>query len=158
MAYPPPTLPTNRTNASPQQDIHPNDHNAIGGAINDISAHVQAIDSGAVKVGAAVNADYAASANIANAANSANYATSAGSANTANSAQTAVSANTAGTANDATLARKVRSVDTNNDIEFHWNGAGLYFRIDGGTFNLIQSSPVGFADAAQLPARPEDAS
>lgn len=40
MAFPPPTLPTNRTNATPQQDNHPADHNAYAEAINDITAVV----------------------------------------------------------------------------------------------------------------------
>lgn len=36
MAFPPPTLSTSRTNATPQQDNHPADHNALALAINDI--------------------------------------------------------------------------------------------------------------------------
>jgi hypothetical protein len=40
MAWPPPTLPTNRTNAVPQQDTHPADHNAANLAINDIVGHM----------------------------------------------------------------------------------------------------------------------
>jgi hypothetical protein len=40
MAWPPPTLPINRTNALDQQDTHPADHNAANQAINDIVAHV----------------------------------------------------------------------------------------------------------------------
>jgi hypothetical protein len=43
MAWPPPVLPTNRTNATPQQDTHPADHNAIAQAINDTVATVQAL-------------------------------------------------------------------------------------------------------------------
>lgn len=35
MAWPPPSLPTNRTNATPQQNTHPADHNAQALAIND---------------------------------------------------------------------------------------------------------------------------
>lgn len=37
MAFPPATLPTNRTNATPQQDTHPADHNAVNAAVNDIT-------------------------------------------------------------------------------------------------------------------------
>lgn len=40
MPYPPPVLPITRTNADPQQDTHPNDHNAIGQAVNDITGHL----------------------------------------------------------------------------------------------------------------------
>lgn len=36
MPYPPPVLPTDRTNATPQQDVHPADHNAVNLAVNDI--------------------------------------------------------------------------------------------------------------------------
>ncbi|HKV67679.1 MAG TPA: hypothetical protein VJN72_06285 [Gaiellales bacterium] len=36
MAYPPAALPVNRTNATPQTNTHPNDHNLIGQAINDV--------------------------------------------------------------------------------------------------------------------------
>lgn len=39
MAWPPPVFPTNRTNATPQQDTHPADHNAIALAINDTVTH-----------------------------------------------------------------------------------------------------------------------
>lgn len=35
MAFPPATLPTNRTNATPQNNTHPADHNAISAAVND---------------------------------------------------------------------------------------------------------------------------
>src|SRR5881628_3132263 len=35
MPWPPPVLPINRTNAEPQQDTHPNDHNALAVAMND---------------------------------------------------------------------------------------------------------------------------
>lgn len=35
MAWPPPVLPINRTDATPQQTTHANDHNAISLAIND---------------------------------------------------------------------------------------------------------------------------
>lgn len=40
MAWPPPVLPTNRTNADPQQDNHPADHNAVNLAVNDLTARV----------------------------------------------------------------------------------------------------------------------
>lgn len=43
MAWPPPVLPTNRTNATPQQDTHPADHNAVNLAVNDTVAQVQGI-------------------------------------------------------------------------------------------------------------------
>jgi glucan-binding YG repeat protein len=43
MTWPPAALPTNRTNATPQQDTHPADHNAIAQAINDTVATVQAL-------------------------------------------------------------------------------------------------------------------
>ena len=46
MAYPPPTLPTNRTNATPQQDVHAADHNAVNGAVNDIVAELGTNPSG----------------------------------------------------------------------------------------------------------------
>jgi hypothetical protein len=36
MPYPPPTLPSNRSNTTPQFDNHPSDHNAISDAITDI--------------------------------------------------------------------------------------------------------------------------
>lgn len=35
MAFPPSPLPINRTNATPQSNTHPSDHNAIGAAVND---------------------------------------------------------------------------------------------------------------------------
>jgi hypothetical protein len=38
MAWPPPTLPINRTNATPQLDTHAADHNALALAINDVTA------------------------------------------------------------------------------------------------------------------------
>jgi len=38
MAYPPLPLPIDRTNATPQQDVHPADHNAVNAAVNDIVA------------------------------------------------------------------------------------------------------------------------
>jgi hypothetical protein len=47
MAWPPAALPTNRTNATPQQDTHPADHNAIGQAINDTVARIQANETAA---------------------------------------------------------------------------------------------------------------
>ena len=41
MAWPPPTLPTNRTDATPQQTTHAGDHNAANQAINDIVTRIQ---------------------------------------------------------------------------------------------------------------------
>jgi len=86
MAWPPASLPTNRTNATPQTNTHPADHNAVNAAVNDTVAHVQAIDNGTSRAGA------------------------------------------------AELAYKIRSVDTPNDIELHWDSTvpALYYRIDGG--------------------------
>jgi hypothetical protein len=48
MAWPPPVLPINRTNAVPQQDTHPADHNAVNLAVNDLVTRVQGneIDAG----------------------------------------------------------------------------------------------------------------
>jgi hypothetical protein len=46
MSYPPPVLPINKTNASPQQDAHPAEHNAIGQAINDVVAVLGADPAG----------------------------------------------------------------------------------------------------------------
>lgn len=40
----PADLPTNRTNATPQQDTHPNDHNAIGATVNQVIAQVDTLD------------------------------------------------------------------------------------------------------------------
>jgi len=40
MAWPPPTLPINFTDATPQQTAHPDAHNKTNQAINDIVAHV----------------------------------------------------------------------------------------------------------------------
>lgn len=42
MAWPPAVLPTNRTNATPQLDTHPSDHNNVNAAVNDIVAYIQA--------------------------------------------------------------------------------------------------------------------
>ena len=42
MAWPPPTLATNRSDATPQQTTHPADHNQANQAINDIVAKVTA--------------------------------------------------------------------------------------------------------------------
>lgn len=42
MAWPPPVLPTNRTDALNQQANHPADHNATNQAVNDIVATVSA--------------------------------------------------------------------------------------------------------------------
>ena len=36
MAWPPPALAINRSNATPSQDTHPQDHNAVNLAVNDI--------------------------------------------------------------------------------------------------------------------------
>jgi hypothetical protein len=41
MPFPPPVLPINRTDATPQQTTHPADHNAISAAINDTVAWLQ---------------------------------------------------------------------------------------------------------------------
>lgn len=43
MAWPPPVLPINRTNADPQQDTHPNDHNALALGLNDTVAKLASI-------------------------------------------------------------------------------------------------------------------
>lgn len=51
MAWPPATLPTNRTNATPQNNTHPADHNAISAAINDTVGKVQQIDALANRLG-----------------------------------------------------------------------------------------------------------
>jgi hypothetical protein len=45
MAWPPPVLPINRTNATPQLDTHAADHNAVNLAVNDLVARVQTIDA-----------------------------------------------------------------------------------------------------------------
>ncbi len=45
MAFPPGTLPVNRTDALDQETNHPNDHNQANQAINDIAAHVVATDA-----------------------------------------------------------------------------------------------------------------
>jgi hypothetical protein len=47
MAWPPPVLPINRTNATPQLDTHAADHNALALAVNDTVARVKQISSGA---------------------------------------------------------------------------------------------------------------
>jgi hypothetical protein len=39
MAWPPPVLPINRTDATNQQTLHAGDHNAANQALNDIRAH-----------------------------------------------------------------------------------------------------------------------
>jgi hypothetical protein len=44
MAWPPPVLPINRTNATPQLDTHAADHNALALAVNDIVGRVTAAD------------------------------------------------------------------------------------------------------------------
>lgn len=46
MAWPPPALATNRSNATPQQDAHPQDHNAIAQAMNDLVAELGPDPSG----------------------------------------------------------------------------------------------------------------
>lgn len=43
MAWPPPVLAINRTNATPQTNTHPADHNAVNQAVNDIVTHVQTV-------------------------------------------------------------------------------------------------------------------
>ena len=48
MAWPPSVLPTNRTNATPQQDTHAADHNAHAQAINDIVTQIGTIPRGVV--------------------------------------------------------------------------------------------------------------
>lgn len=40
MAWPPPVLPINRINATPQQNNHPADHNAVNQAVNDTVAEL----------------------------------------------------------------------------------------------------------------------
>lgn len=45
MAFPPPTLPTNKTNATPQLDDHPGEHNALAQAVNDLTAHLTTGDA-----------------------------------------------------------------------------------------------------------------
>ena len=45
MAWPPPTLPTNRTDATPQAGVHAPDHNAANLAINDLVARVLTLDN-----------------------------------------------------------------------------------------------------------------
>jgi hypothetical protein len=45
MSWPPPVLPTNRTNDDLQQNTHPADHNAANLAINDIVAHVSQVSN-----------------------------------------------------------------------------------------------------------------
>ena len=51
MAWPPPTLPTNRDNTTAQFDIHKDDHNAIGAAINDTTAEITANNAAFVRGG-----------------------------------------------------------------------------------------------------------
>lgn len=41
MAWPPPPLPINRTNSTPQETTHPGDHNTMSQAINDTVAYFQ---------------------------------------------------------------------------------------------------------------------
>jgi hypothetical protein len=45
MAWPPPALPINITDATEQETIHSDLHNKTGQAVNDLVAHVQAQDS-----------------------------------------------------------------------------------------------------------------
>lgn len=99
MAWPPPTLSTSRTNATPQTNTHPNDHNAMSAAINDTVARVQAIEDGGVEVTSSKLAE------------------------------------------QATLAFVVRSAGTLNDIQFRWDSPGLYFAVDGVTWNQITYTP-----------------
>jgi hypothetical protein len=40
MPFPPPTLPIDRTNDTPQTDVHPADHNAVNGAVNDTRDYI----------------------------------------------------------------------------------------------------------------------
>lgn len=47
MAFPPPVLPTNRVNATPQPDTHPLDHNQANQAINDITNRIIADETDA---------------------------------------------------------------------------------------------------------------
>lgn len=55
MAFPPGALPTNRSNTTPQQDTHPNDHNAISAAINDTVGAVLELQQGVQRVGTVAN-------------------------------------------------------------------------------------------------------
>ncbi len=69
MAFPPATLPTNRTNATPQQDTHPSDHNALAAAINDTVQYAQDLRAGNVIMkGAMVYCDGFAIQDVASAA------------------------------------------------------------------------------------------
>lgn len=40
MPFPPPTLPTNRTNATVMDSTHPGDHNDVNQAVNDVAAEL----------------------------------------------------------------------------------------------------------------------
>lgn len=51
MAWPPAALPTNRTNATPQQNTHPADHNAISLAINDTVTQLQTVTTNQLRAG-----------------------------------------------------------------------------------------------------------
>lgn len=121
MAWPPGVLSTSRSNATPQTDTHPADHNAVNGAVNDTVAHVQGIDTQL----ATTNSSLASLNTEVNAIESG-----------------AITVGSATSAASATLAYKVRSVDTANDIEFHWDPPYLYFRVDGDVWNQITSTPV----------------
>ena len=46
MAYPPAVLRTDQTNATPQQDAHPLDHQKANQAINDVVAHLTSTAAG----------------------------------------------------------------------------------------------------------------
>lgn len=48
MAWPPPTLPINQTNATPQQNTHPQDHAAANQAINDTVAYAKQLPRGVI--------------------------------------------------------------------------------------------------------------
>lgn len=114
MPWPPASLPANRTNATPQTNTHPNDHNAIAQAVNDTVAKVESLDAFANST--------AAYAEV---------------------IDDRVDKIVAGvtTVGKSTLSYKVRSVDTANDIEFHWDPPSLYFRIDGGEWFPIDTTP-----------------
>lgn len=43
MTFPPPVLPANRTDLTPQLTNHAADHNALATAVNDLTAHVKGI-------------------------------------------------------------------------------------------------------------------
>jgi hypothetical protein len=51
MAWPPPVLPINRTDATPQQTTHAADHNTLSTAVNDLVTVVKKLAPGFVGVG-----------------------------------------------------------------------------------------------------------